>query len=116
LMLASGAISTPTVEARYLASGMTEACRISLFDLIEKDVFQARDPVVLQSALHFTTLAAWSGDKWHMDVSPTRGLDYCSARQLTLSYRSQWDNEECIWRYVYSTSVRVLEANVLYRC
>jgi hypothetical protein len=70
LMLASGAISTPTVEARYLASGMTEACRISLFDLIEKDVFQARDPVVLQSALHFTTLAAWSGDKWHMDVSP----------------------------------------------
>jgi hypothetical protein len=69
LMLASGAISTSTVEARYLASGMTEACRISLFDLIEKDVFQARDPIVLQSALHFTTLAAWSGDKWHMDVS-----------------------------------------------
>jgi hypothetical protein len=69
LMVASGAISTPTVEARYLASGMTEACRISLFDLIEKDVFQARDPVVLQSALHFTTLAVWSGDKWHMDVS-----------------------------------------------
>jgi hypothetical protein len=80
LMLASGAISTPTVEARYLASGMTEACRISLFDLIEKDVFQARDPIVLQSALHFTTLAAWSGDKWHMDVSSTRGgLDHCSA-------------------------------------
>ena len=70
LMLASGAISTPTVEARYLASGLTEACRISLFDLIEKDVFQARDPVVLQSALHFTNLAVWSGDKWHMDVSP----------------------------------------------
>ena len=70
LMLASGGISTPTVEARYLASGLTEACRISLFDLIEKDVFQARDPVVLQSALHFTNLAVWSGDKWHMDVSP----------------------------------------------
>jgi hypothetical protein len=69
LMLASGAISTPTVEARYLASGLTEACRISLFDLIEKDVFQARDLIVLQSALHFTTLAVWSGDKWHMDVS-----------------------------------------------
>jgi hypothetical protein len=69
LMLASGAISTATVEARYLASGLTEACRISLFDLIEKDIFQARDPVVLQSAFHFTTLAVWSGDKWHMDVS-----------------------------------------------
>ena len=69
LMIASGAISTPTVEARYLASGLTEACRISLFDMIEKDIFQARDPIILQSALLFTNLAVWSGDKWHMDVS-----------------------------------------------
>lgn len=68
LMVASGAISTPTVEARYLASGLTEACRISLFDVIEKDIFQAREPNNLRSALLFTTLAAWSGDKWHMDV------------------------------------------------
>ena len=69
LMVASGAITTPTVEARYLASGLTEACRISLFDTIEKDIFQARDPLVLRSALLFTTLAVWSGDKWHMDAS-----------------------------------------------
>ena len=110
LMVASGAISTPTVEARYLTSGMTEACRISLFDLIEKDVFQARDPIVLQSALHFTTLAVWSGDKWHMDVSPpTVWALFC--KTLTRSYRSQWDNEECIWRYVHSTGVQMFEAN-----
>jgi hypothetical protein len=69
LMVASGAASTPTVEARYLASGLTEACRISLFDTIEKDISQAREPLVLRSALLFTTLAAWSGDKWHMDIA-----------------------------------------------
>lgn len=69
LMVASGASATPTVDARYVASGLTEACRISLFDTIEKDVLQARDVVVLRSALLFTCLAAWSGDKWHMDVS-----------------------------------------------
>lgn len=69
LMVASGATSTPTVEARYLASGLTEACRISLFDTIEKDISQAREPLVLRSALLFTTLAAWSGDKWHMDIA-----------------------------------------------
>ena len=68
LMVAHGASSTPSPEARYLYSGLTEACRISLFDIIEKDVYLARDPLVLRSALLFTTVAAWSGDKWHMDV------------------------------------------------
>jgi hypothetical protein len=71
LMVASGASATATVEARYVASGLTEACRISLFDTIEKDVLQSREVLVLRSALLFTCLAAWSGDKWHMDVSWT---------------------------------------------
>ncbi|OAP58408.1 hypothetical protein AYL99_07498 [Fonsecaea erecta] len=69
LMVASGASATATVEARYIASGLTEACRISLFDTIEKDVLQARETLVLRSALLFTCLAAWSGDKWHMDMA-----------------------------------------------
>jgi hypothetical protein len=69
LMVASGASATPTVEARYIASGLTEACRLSLFDSIEKDVMQSRDVLVLRAALLFICLAAWSGDKWHMDVS-----------------------------------------------
>lgn len=69
LMVASGASATPTVEARYIASGLTEACRLSLFDSIEKDVLQSRDVLVLRAALLFICLAAWSGDKWHMDVS-----------------------------------------------
>ena len=68
LMVAQGAMATSTVEARYLSSGLTEACRISLFDIIEKDVSLCSDPIVLRCALLFTTLAAWSGDKWHMDV------------------------------------------------
>ena len=69
LMVASGASATAMVEARYIASGLTEACRISLFDLIEKDVMQSRDVLVLRAAHLFICLAAWSGDKWHMDVS-----------------------------------------------
>lgn len=69
LMIAQGAMATATVEARYLASGLTEACRISLFDTIEKDISLTSHPIVLRSALVLTNLAAWSGDKWHMDVS-----------------------------------------------
>ncbi|KKY24165.1 putative transcription factor cmr1 [Phaeomoniella chlamydospora] len=69
LMVAQGAAATPSIEARYLTSGLTEACRISLFDIIEKDIYLAADPLVLRSALLFMTLAAWSGDKWHMDIA-----------------------------------------------
>jgi hypothetical protein len=69
LMIAQGATATPAVEARYLTGGLTEACRISLFDLIEKDVLLSADPMVLRCAALFTVLAAWSGDKWHMDIA-----------------------------------------------
>ena len=69
LMIAEGAMGCPSIEARYLTSGLTEACRISLFDLLEKDVSLALDPIMLRSALLFMNLAAWSGDKWHMDVN-----------------------------------------------
>lgn len=68
LMVAQGSMATSTVEARYLTSGLTEACRISLFDIIERDIALSSDPIVLRCALLLTTLAAWSGDKWHMDV------------------------------------------------
>jgi len=75
LMVASGASATATPEARYVASGLTEACRVSLFDTVEKDVSQAREILVLRSALLLICLAAWSGDKWHMDMAMgQRGL------------------------------------------
>lgn len=70
LMLAQGAMATPTTEARYFTSGLTEACRLSWFSLVEKDVLLSRDPTMLRSALMFMNLAAWSGVKWHMDVCP----------------------------------------------
>lgn len=75
LMVASGASATATPEGRYVASGLTEACRVSLFDTVEKDVAQAREVLVLRSALLLICLAAWSGDKWHMDMAMgQRGL------------------------------------------
>lgn len=69
LMIAQGAAAIPMDEARYLAAGLTETCRISLFDIIEKDVELSADPVALRCALLFTVLGAWSGDKWLMDIA-----------------------------------------------
>ena len=69
MTIAQGAAFISIPEARYLASGLIEACRLFLFDSIEKDILLSRDPTVLHSALLFTTAAAWSGDNWHMDIA-----------------------------------------------
>lgn len=69
LMIAQGAAATPTTEARSLSSGLTEACRISLHDLLEKDFELVQNLIVLQCGLLCTNVAVWSGDKWHMEVS-----------------------------------------------
>lgn len=68
LMIAQGASMSRSTEARCLSAGVTEICRISLFDIIEQDIELCADPTVLRCALLFTMLGAWSGDKWHMDI------------------------------------------------
>ncbi|KAK4452395.1 hypothetical protein QBC34DRAFT_293744 [Podospora aff. communis PSN243] len=69
LMIAQGAAAMPTDEARCLSAGLTETCRISLFDIVEKDVELSADPTALRCALLFIVLGAWSGDKWLMDIA-----------------------------------------------
>jgi len=64
LMIAHGASTVPKAEARYLAAGLTETCRISLFDLIEKNIEFSADPIVLKAAFLFILVAAWGGDSW----------------------------------------------------
>lgn len=81
MMIAQGAMNIPSREARMLTGGLTEACRISLFDLIERNVIMSGDPIVLHAALLFTTQAAWSGDKWQMDIADgQRGMYFAMLR------------------------------------
>lgn len=81
MMIAQGAMTIPSIEARWLTGGFTEACRISLFDLIEKNIIMAGDPIVLRAALLFTVQAAWSGDKWQMDIAMgQRGMYFAMLR------------------------------------
>ena len=84
LMFAYGAMAIPMTEARVLAAGLTETCRISLFDLIEKNVELCADPEVLKCALLFTILGAWSGDKWLMDIALGQRGMYLAVRKRTL--------------------------------
>ena len=81
LMIAQGALITPSLDGRWLTAGLTEACRISLFDVIEKNMMLSGDPVVLHAALLFTVQAGWSGDKWQMDIAMgQRGMYFSMLR------------------------------------
>jgi hypothetical protein len=86
MAIAQGAAFVSTPAARYLASGLIEACRLFLFESIEKDILLSRDPTVLHSALLFTTAAAWSGDNWHMDIAMGQRGMYISVSLYDLSW------------------------------
>ncbi|KAI1327238.1 hypothetical protein F5Y16DRAFT_200999 [Xylariaceae sp. FL0255] len=121
LMIAQGASAVPTTEARALSAGLIETCRISLFDIIEKDIEMSADPTVLRCALLFTLLGAWSGDKWLMDIAMgQRGMyismmkhaglfeaqssgipSFDSSTNVDLAWRS-WQHQEMQNRLAYN--------------
>jgi hypothetical protein len=68
LMIAQGAATVPMAEARYLSAGLSEICRIAIFDILDKNAPSA-DLTALHCALLSTHLGAWSGDKWQMDIA-----------------------------------------------
>ena len=86
LMIAQGTAATPTIEARSLSSGLTEACRISLNDLLQKDYDFIQNLMVLQCGLLATNVAVWSGDKCHMEVSSCCAMMAIDWPRMTLKY------------------------------
>ena len=81
LGVAYGASITPRSEAHDLSVGLAEVCRLSLFDMIERDMVLCANSTVLSCALVFTILAAWSGDKWLMDIAMgQRGMYFSMLR------------------------------------
>ena len=85
IMLCLGATAFYSVETLSLVGGLTEICRISLSDLIEKNVMLSADLTVLQSALLLTHQAAWSGDKWQMDIAMGQRGMYISILRRVVS-------------------------------
>ncbi|KAJ5785243.1 uncharacterized protein N7503_010455 [Penicillium pulvis] len=69
LMFAAGAMAAGANEIySKIAHGLVEICRISLRNLIEKNIKLASDHEVSQCALLNLIVSAWSGDKWQMDM------------------------------------------------
>ncbi|KAI1424082.1 hypothetical protein F5Y12DRAFT_797431 [Xylaria sp. FL1777] len=107
LMIAQGASVVPREEARTLSIGLIETCRISLFDIIEKNVEMCADPTVHRCSLLFTLLGAWSGDKWLMDIAMGQRAMYLAASSfnsptnIEVAWRS-WLDHETKNRLVYN--------------
>lgn len=106
LMISQGALITPSIDGRWLTGGLIEACRISLFDLIEKNIMLSGDPMVLHSALLFTVQAGWSGDKWQMDIAMgQRGMyfamlrhsGFLEAQRASAPVLAQRSNIDALW-------------------
>ncbi|KAF2260294.1 hypothetical protein CC78DRAFT_473255 [Lojkania enalia] len=133
LMIAHGAMGSPMPEALHLASGLIETCRICMYDVMEKHVRMAVHPVMLRCALMYLNAAAWSGNKWHMDVSCivahswmqivrySRILDARKSSLANLEFSVQteaswktWQAEETINRLAYSWVFLDQEMNLIH--
>lgn len=106
MMIAHGALTISSIEARWLTGGLTEICRISLSDFAGRNIIVG-DAMVLQAALLFTVLAAWSGDKWQMDFAMSqRGLYYwmvqhsgmLEAQPVTTTQMIDNAGRDALWR------------------
>lgn len=84
LMIAHGAARLSTLEGQSLYAGLTELCRVTFCEALEKNHALSTDRVTLQCALLLCINCAWSGDKWMMDFALGR-----SATMLAVSVADQ---------------------------
>jgi hypothetical protein len=104
MMIAAGSLYVPSIDARWLNGGLTEACRISLFNSVETNISMASDHTLLHSALLFVSTAAWSGDKWHMNIAMgqrgmyTAMLRHSGALEVQPSMPSPQFSPQELWR------------------
>ncbi|CAO2654817.1 Nn.00g115500.m01.CDS01 [Neocucurbitaria sp. VM-36] len=102
LMIAHGAMGKAEPKARYVAAGLVEICRISIFDILEKDVQMAAQPMMLRCALLYLNAAAWSGFRWHMVLSAAHVHMYGSMARCAETLWVIWKSREFLNRLAYS--------------
>jgi hypothetical protein len=67
-MIAFGSMIDPARKARRFSTAMTEICRHSMHDALERDAHDLKNPFVYYAALLFIVKGAFSGDKAHMNI------------------------------------------------
>lgn len=123
LMIAAGATGSGLRDSFYFTNGLTEVCRVNLWQHSEHNAELRSDLIVLRCTLLLTILAAWSGDKCQMDASmgnravylnmltqsgllnhQNHSFSLAQCRSNTDAAWQQWQNMECRKRYVPTLS------------
>ena len=108
LMVSQGALLSKAVDGRWIAGGLVELCRLSLFDVIEKSIHMAGNVTCLHAAMLCIMQAAWSGDRWLMDIAMGQRSLYLSMLQhhgFPLDYVEQQSGSPEESRRVASLSI-----------
>jgi hypothetical protein len=119
LMIAAGATGSGRRDSFYFTNGLTEICRVNLWQLSEHNAELRSDLAVLRCTLLLTILAAWSGDKCQMDASmgnravylnmltrsgllnhQSHAMSLTECRTDTNAVWQRWKTAECGKRYV----------------
>ncbi|KAG9564549.1 hypothetical protein KCU77_g18048, partial [Aureobasidium melanogenum] len=83
--MAADAMTPAASDNHQIAQGLLEISRVFLNHILEEDVRLVWNPDLLQCALGFNIVAAWSGDKWQIGL-------YQKAMYIEMIRRSRSSN------------------------
>lgn len=96
LFVAHGALLTPQPQAQVFAAGLTEVCRLTLLDVLEKHGIS--DPIAGRCALLYLALCAWSSEKFYADLAVVQRGTFLSMLQtssMLMAHEFSLDGAEC---------------------
>lgn len=136
LMFAFGSMLDPAVKARRFSTALTEICRHSIHDVLEKDSGAPGSGLLFYCSLIFIIKSSFSGDKAHMNIAVAHRHMYLTLmrsaghfkkphRQLQpLSFEKEglkkfwqsWLEKESASRLAYGWVMLETEISLFYDC
>ncbi|KAG9547919.1 hypothetical protein KCU97_g20572, partial [Aureobasidium melanogenum] len=97
--MAADAMTPAASDNHQIAQGLLEISRVFLNHILEEDVRLVWNPDLLQCALGFNIVAAWSGDKWQIGLY--QKAMYIEMIHLTKIWQA-WQEQESHNRTAYT--------------
>ncbi|KAH0280850.1 hypothetical protein KCU91_g742, partial [Aureobasidium melanogenum] len=97
--MAADAMTPAASDNHQIAQGLLEISRVFLNHILEEDVRLVWNPDLLQCALGFDIVAAWSGDKWQIGLY--QKAMYIEMIHLTKIWQA-WQEQESHNRTAYT--------------
>lgn len=136
LMFAFGAMLQPAVKAQRLSTALTEICRHSMHELLEKNTGGPGNGLLFYSALLFTLKSAFGGDKSHMNISIAHRRIYITSMRSASLFKKRsapdralpvgddhlqqawqsWVERESVSRLAYGWVMLENEISLFYDC